>query len=65
VFIEQLRRREKPSPGAMSQILDDKAAKSPKLSFLINPMTKQTTFTHIGYLDGLQSSKISEIIIFD
>jgi len=38
----------------MSQILDDKAVKFPKLSFLINLMIKQTTFTHIGYLDGLR-----------
>jgi peptidoglycan/LPS O-acetylase OafA/YrhL len=38
----------------MSQIFDDKAVKSPKLSFLINLMLKRTTFTHIGYLDGLR-----------
>jgi peptidoglycan/LPS O-acetylase OafA/YrhL len=38
----------------MSQIFDDKAVKFPKLSFLINLMIKQTTFTRIGYLDGLR-----------
>ncbi len=38
----------------MSQIFDDKAAKFPKLSFLINLMIKQTTLAHIGYLDGLR-----------
>ena len=38
----------------MSHIFDDKAVKFPKLSFLISLMMKQTTFTHIGYLDGLR-----------
>ena len=38
----------------MSHIFGDKAAEFPKLSFLINLMIKQTTFTHIGYLDGLR-----------
>jgi len=38
----------------MSQIFDDKAVKFPKLSFWIDLMIKQTTITHIGYLDGLR-----------
>src|SRR3984893_13290158 len=38
----------------MSHIFDDKAVKFPKLSFLISLMMKQTSFTHIGYLDGLR-----------
>jgi peptidoglycan/LPS O-acetylase OafA/YrhL len=40
----------------MSYIFDDKAVKFPKLSSLISLMIKQTTFTHIGYLDGLRGT---------